>query len=135
MNLKFCPKCKVNKPITEFHKNSARSNRDGYSSWCKLCSNKSRKKNYENNKSSKYERQNSWLIYKYGITKEQYDNILEQQDCVCYLCGGTNLNGKALSVDHNHKTGEIRGLLCSHCNRSLGWFEKRKDKILKYLER
>lgn len=53
----------------------------------------------------------------YGISTEQYDGLLAKAGGGCHLCGKTpEENGKALAVDHNHKTGEIRGVLCAYCN-------------------
>jgi Recombination endonuclease VII len=61
----------------------------------------------------------------YGISVVEYDRMLVEQNGVCTICRRpeTNtLNGKVrrLSVDHCHKTDQIRGLLCAHCNRMLG---------------
>ena len=61
----------------------------------------------------------------YGITLEQYEEIKLQQKGVCALCGGLSPTGKNLSVDHDHRDGHIRGLLCDCCNRSWGHLEKR----------
>jgi len=58
------------------------------------------------------------LKYKYGITLTEYNSILEKQNGVCAICH--KLNYRNLSVDHNHITGKIRGLLCDACNVSLG---------------
>jgi Recombination endonuclease VII len=58
------------------------------------------------------------LLRKYGITEDQYSILLFAQDGHCALCTRrTENSGKNLSVDHNHKTGEIRGLLCYRCNK------------------
>lgn len=62
----------------------------------------------------------------------------------CEICGKTIDEAvkwksykapKNLCVDHDHNTNKFRGLLCSTCNRQLGWFEKYKDDILKYLNK
>jgi hypothetical protein len=54
----------------------------------------------------------------YGINLEQYDLLLKKQDNKCAICKRHSSEfPKRLSVDHDHKTGEIRGLLCTHCNR------------------
>lgn len=63
----------------------------------------------------------------YGISLEVYQKLLVQQLGLCAICSipsgseRSNNNGyKSLSVDHDHKTGHVRGLLCSRCNKALG---------------
>ncbi|WP_237075950.1 endonuclease VII domain-containing protein [Mycobacteroides abscessus] len=56
----------------------------------------------------------------YGITAEQYWAIYEYQGGCCWICRRAKGTGsKRLSVDHDHKTGYVRGLLCSPCNRGV----------------
>ncbi len=57
----------------------------------------------------------------YKISAVEYDLMLTAQNSLCLICGKTNRNGRRLSVDHNHETGEIRGLICNGCNRMLGY--------------
>lgn len=64
------------------------------------------------------------LKWKFGITQERYDEILIEQHGKCALCDQTCVTGAALAVDHDHKTGAIRGLLCLKCNVGLGIYEK-----------
>lgn len=64
----------------------------------------------------------------YGITLEEYLDLAEKQNFVCAICGKENfpMNGchsGCLVVDHDHKTGKVRGLLCHNCNRALGLFQ------------
>lgn len=54
-----------------------------------------------------------------GMSPERFAAMLESQGGVCAICGGVNRD-RALAVDHCHATGEIRGLLCTRCNTSLG---------------
>ena len=60
---------------------------------------------------------------KYGITLDEYNNMLDEQENTCAICF-SNFKGvrDACSpvVDHNHKTGLVRGILCNSCNRGLG---------------
>lgn len=58
----------------------------------------------------------------YGITLAQKKEVIEFQGggCICYPWTGYNGNSRALSTDHDHKTGEVRGELCKHCNDLLG---------------
>ena len=59
--------------------------------------------------------------YRYGITTEQFQARLDKQGHVCAICGGRTPN-RELDVDHDHKTGAIRGLLCHYCNTGIAKF-------------
>lgn len=75
--------------------------------------------NYDKN------RENQWKTQGINLTTEQYHQLLKLQNERCFLCGRHYKGFKrALSVDHCHKTGRVRGLLCSRCNMNLGWIEK-----------
>ena len=68
------------------------------------------------------------LARNFGITAEEYYKMLEEQNGVCAICrkpesAKHNEKIRKLAVDHDHKTGEIRGLLCSNCNTGLGGFK------------
>ena len=65
---------------------------------------------------------------KYGLTREGYNKLLEEQDNKCSICGAEEPGGKNIyfHVDHCHAKGHVRGLLCGTCNQGLGNF---KDKI------
>lgn len=58
-----------------------------------------------------------------------------KQHPVCEICGRTRPVDRRLCIDHDHRTNHFRGLLCSQCNRALGWFEKNQSNILEYLRR
>jgi hypothetical protein len=62
----------------------------------------------------------SYLKRKYGITIADYDRMFEQQGGVCAICNEPRPEERTLHVDHDHKTGVIRGLLCFRCNNALG---------------
>ena len=63
---------------------------------------------------------NKYLIRKYGITLKQYNTKLKEQNYCCEVCGKHKNNfKKSLHVDHDHKTGQVRGLLCYYCNRRI----------------
>ena len=65
----------------------------------------------------------NYLLRTYGITYESYNNIFELQKGCCAICGTHQSElKKSLSVDHNHETKKIRGLLCQKCNTGLGNF-------------
>ena len=57
---------------------------------------------------------------RYGLTTEQYEQLLVDQDSRCAICGEASLK---LQVDHCHTNGKVRGLLCPKCNTALGYLE------------
>lgn len=69
------------------------------------------------------------LKKKYGLTPEQYDEMLEAQGGGCAICG-TPPGDIALHVDHCHETGRVRGLLCFPCNAGLGQFKHDPELLL-----
>jgi ribosomal protein S27AE len=77
--------------------------------------------------------------YLYGIDKEQHDALVKKQKYACASCGDDATGAEhSLHVDHNHKTNEIRGLLCAGCNTALGWLHDdlaRTEKLAKYLRK
>lgn len=90
---------------------------------------------YASNKDKLYYRR---LKYTYGLDKETYLGLLADQNFKCKIChvDETTLSRK-LHVDHCHKTGKIRGLLCSNCNTSLGLLKESPSlclKIINYLQ-
>ncbi len=62
------------------------------------------------------------LERRYGITREDYWNMYQFQGGVCYICQRATGKTRRLTVDHDHKTGLVRGLLCRPCNTILGHF-------------
>ncbi len=60
-------------------------------------------------------------LRKYGLTQEQYDQLLASQDGRCATCGTDEPGAKGWCIDHCHKGGHVRALLCSRCNVILGW--------------
>jgi hypothetical protein len=81
------------------------------------------------------QRHNQHLKSFYGIDRDEFLAILEEQEG-CAICGSkTSRWGRNFHVDHCHETHKIRGILCNRCNPMLGWFESRKDKVLEYLNK
>ncbi len=62
------------------------------------------------------------LERRYGITRQDYWDLYAFQSGVCYICRRANGATRRLTVDHDHATGEVRGLLCRPCNNILGMF-------------
>ena len=83
-----------------------------------------------NEKATEY--RHKWRLEKvYGITPEEYARMLAAQEGRCFFC--RKPRRKLLAVDHDHVTGRVRGLLCTPCNTSLGWYERYKDKVDLYV--
>ena len=79
------------------------------------------------------------IKYKYGISLDDYNKKLISQNYKCAICGREQKNKtkRILKIDHNHKTGKIRGLLCFYCNIAVGHFEDNivsLKKAIKYLK-
>jgi len=84
---------------------------------------------YKKNKESV---RNSNLIKAYGITLEGYNSLFNKQSGCCAICNKHQAElSQTLAVDHNHETGEIRGLLCHSCNLALGLFQDNTEYLTK----
>lgn len=120
--MKHCNKCNTTKPLSEFHKKSGR--KDGHASTCKSCVN-NRVRPYDPDKN-----RDTKLRKTYGISLEEYNTLFTKQGGVCAICKGTeSINGRLMAVDHCHTTGKVRGILCSHCNRALGFFKDNTESL------
>lgn len=98
---------------------------DGKQAYCKPCC-LAYQRRYHNTVRPKNNAETSRrnkLLREYGITPEQYDEMLAQQGGVCAICELPCKTGKRLAVDHDHKSGRVRGLLCMNCNRGIGHFQ------------
>jgi hypothetical protein len=73
------------------------------------------------------------LMHRYNLTTERFEEMKLTQNSRCLSCG----ERKKLYIDHNHRTGEVRGLVCPACNLLIGFIERRGNrlgKVLHYLE-
>jgi hypothetical protein len=104
----------------------------------------------DNSDSTKYQRE--WnkrnperskhhnLKRSYGITLDQYNGMGDAQQWLCAICGCKETTKdkdggpRQMPVDHDHKTGKVRALLCTQCNRGLGMFSDSPDKLQAALE-
>ena len=100
---------------------------------------KASRKKYREKPETKALIRNYKLIREYGITSKEYEELLISQK---YLCAGCNIHqvdlNKTLHVDHNHDTGQVRGLLCGNCNRAIGLVKENIETLLNlitYLEK
>src|SRR5215472_14832434 len=80
--------------------------------------------NCRKEENQKYRKQNSSRsrFKLYGVTQDQFDFMLEAQGGLCAVCCEPMKPGKQTHIDHDHLTGEVRGLLCHGCNIALGCF-------------
>jgi len=62
----------------------------------------------------------SWLKRKYGLTQDDYAALLAKQSHLCKICLTSKPGKSGWAIDHNHKTGNVRGILCQACNTALG---------------
>lgn len=138
MEHKSCSKCGKIKPVDKFvRRKFSPSGNWGYTSWCKSCRNKKAKDDWKDGsiRDSVYKR-------KFGITLDDYDKMLEAQEGRCAICNTKDLTGHGkkhgrFSVDHDHVTGEVRGLLCHPCNVGLGSFKDNTEfmmNAIRYLD-
>lgn len=134
--MRICPICKQPKTFAEFY------HRVGLPyGYCKECAKIKAGQRYERDKQTAVRRAVTWagrnperarlnwrrshLKHLYGLSLEYFNEISLQQNRQCAICGGYPSGRKRnLSVDHDHKTQKIRGLLCERCNLLLGKVEK-----------
>lgn len=150
--MKRCSKCKSNKSIKDFcrdkstkdglirlcsdcryqkHKNSYRKKRDYL---IKEAVRWNREHPEERRRSAaRYRRKNKEKVYRwgrvrklrtYGLNEETYGDLFNSQGRSCAICEvrSAGKNRRVFSIDHDHKTGKVRGLLCERCNKSIGAF-------------
>ena len=146
MTTKVCSKCKLEKGALEFNHN--KRHKDGLSAWCKSCTTEYNKDYFKKNRDVLIEAHKEFYIdhreeikdyytvrnitsdvrfshrtshlKKYGLSGEEYDEILIKQEGKCAICGRHQSElTRRLFIDHNHDTGKVRALLCYYCNTIL----------------
>lgn len=107
MATKVCKLCGLELSLTNYHKHPA--TKDRLQRICKKCTNITTHARF--------------IRARYGISIEEFNALLVKQNFRCAICCVQPTKSR-LSVDHDHKTGKIRGLLCHDCNRSLATLER-----------
>lgn len=113
--MKTCKECGEDKPLSDYYLKNGKPTPQ-----CKPCKREYQKKYTKDKKTQRdYD-----LMRKFGILQSDYDRMLAEQDGKCWVpsctTGEPGLGRKHYAVDHNHETGEVRRLLCHHCNMALG---------------
>ena len=145
--MKTCPRCQETKPKTEFVKHKNR--KDGLAPYCRPCARlrtveyreRIGKEAYnvlqyqwwqKNKERAKRYRRKSTLKRSYGLTIEQYEEMVQSQGGNCAVC--LKPPNDILYVDHDHATGRVRKLLCQSCNFALGLLEEDVERISRLID-
>lgn len=92
---------------------------------------------YQRNKPAYRDRCRRQQLKRFGLTPEDFQDVLDEQGGGCAICG-RSARVTRMAVDHNHRTGEVRGILCTRCNTALGMFDDDPETLLEaaaYLNR
>ncbi|MEU3117990.1 MULTISPECIES: endonuclease VII domain-containing protein [Micromonospora] len=111
---RFCADCGTVKPLADFPRN--RSDSTGYATYCKPCHNlrtrETKQRLYGGNREYHLRR-------RYGVGEKEFQELLTEQGGVCAICRRPDPE----HLDHDHRTGWVRGILCFNCNGGLGQFK------------
>lgn len=123
----LCSRCKERRPAVAFLPSVAAKEGRQSGGYCRECRRATRdlKREYDRarwlNPAYPARQRDKWLRRLYGIDLAQYQALLARQGGRCACCGIDRDDGaRGFSVDHDHVTGEIRGLLCVNCNVGIG---------------
>lgn len=122
MDSKVCSKCKTDKPISEYQKRYDRP--VGVRPWCRKCQKEIDAKHRLTDRGKKKYRTRLWKKSNINISYEEYKERYDLLDGRCEIC---NDQLPSLCVDHNHKTRQLRGLLCTPCNLAIEHLKESPD--------
>lgn len=126
--MKMCSTCRVEKSVEDFYRSYQA--KDGLQHNCKVCT-----KARDTGPRAEQRRDYAWkrkLELDFGMTPEEYWEMFDRQGGRCAICRAVP-DWKRLAVDHDHETGEIRGLLCNQCNTGLGFFRDDSELVAEAL--
>lgn len=142
---KVCRRCGEVKRLRNFSlaRRAEGSRNAVYRSDCKACCSESTKRWFRDNPEKVHANKLRNGVRKYGLTADQFAELLESQGNACAICRATANTVRAgrtmrMSVDHCHDTGRVRGLLCNNCNRALGLFSDNPNVLrqaIRYLQK
>jgi len=148
MDNKVCVKCQQLLPLIYFYKELRV--KSGHTAQCKFCIKAAANRYYSDNKEAVLNKihasycpvkeRNKKLKRTYGLTSDDYEMMLANQEYSCLICGSktSQHNSGKFVVDHCHTTNQVRGILCSHCNFGIGHFKDNPQTLrtaASYLER
>ena len=119
--MKRCADCKELKPYSDFP--PSKKAKDGCHSYCKVCNNR---RSQESRKRLHGGSRHYHLKHRYGIGADDFDRMVADQGGLCAICGRPDPE----HVDHDHVSGDVRGILCFNCNGGLGQFKDDIDALL-----
>lgn len=125
MDTKTCPTCGIEQPIANFYTQKRQ---------CRICI-RDHQRRFRAARPDYHHGRN--LKQRYGITVDEYHAIIASQNFACAICeveipDKLEYKGKRpVAVDHNHETGEVRGILCSSCNLVLGYARENTHTLYK----
>jgi hypothetical protein len=119
MNTKKCKDCQEVLPLSDFSEYT-KDNRRWYASYCKSC--------------VRVRSRSSDLKKRYGLTVDEFEEMLKQQDYKCGICSDDLTSGRFTHVDHCHSSGKVRKLLCPRCNTGIGKFKDDVELLRKAID-
>lgn len=132
---RLCSKCRRRKPAEKFPPNIGHPS--GLSVYCRECVNRAARDQSKKPKTVSYRRRymRAVALKKYGLTIEQFDELIKSQDGKCLICEEVLKVGiGGCAVDHDHTTKRVRGLLCRLCNVGVGHFRDNPAMLRKAAE-
>ena len=129
---RVCNVCRIEKNISEFY---------GGRYKCKNCVNAAARKirTHDPERYARYKKRHNEYMKesRYGITQEEFNSMLVDQNNMCKICNTEFKSTKDTHIDHCHDTNIVRGLLCNNCNLALGQFNDNTDNMdnaIRYLQ-